>query len=61
MNFRTKRRELQGLVGAIGLVAGLGGYVGGLYPGSTATFAMLAIWIVGSTLVILLTDPPGKG
>lgn len=60
MNLRKKRRELQGLVGAIGLVAGLGGYVGGLYSGRFATFAMLAVWIVGSTLVIVLTDPPER-
>lgn len=60
MQIRKRRRELQGLNGAIGLVAGLGGYVGGLYPNAIATFAMLAIWIVGATLIIFLTDPPEK-
>ena len=60
MKLRSKRNELQGLNGAIGLVAGLGGYVGGFYSYATATFLMLAIWIVGATLINLLTDPPGK-
>ena len=60
MEFRKRRRELQGLNGAIGFVVGLGGYVGGLYSNSVATFAMLAIWIIGATLINLLTDPPEK-
>ena len=61
MNLRSKRRELQGLNGAVGLVAGLGGYVGNLYSYGLATFLMLAIWIVGATLINLLTDPPSRG
>ena len=60
MKLRNRRRELQGLNGAIGLVAGLGGYVGHLYSAAVATFLMLAIWIVGATLINLLTDPPEK-
>jgi hypothetical protein len=60
MNLGRKRREWQGVVGAAGLVAGLGGYVGGFYSAGTATFAMFAIWILGATLVILLTDPPDR-
>ena len=60
MNLRNKRRELQGLNGAIGLVAGLGGYIGQLYSDGVATFLMLAIWIVGATLINLFTEPPGK-
>jgi hypothetical protein len=51
MEFRKRRRELQGLNGAIGFVVGLGGYVGGLYSNSVATFAVLAIWIIGATLI----------
>ncbi len=46
--------------GAVGLVAGLGGYVGQLYCHLLATFLMLAIWIIGATLINLLTDPPRK-
>lgn len=60
MNLKSKRRELQGVNGAVGLAAGLGGYVGQLYPPGFATFLMLAIWIVGSTLIILLTDKPER-
>lgn len=60
MELRKRRRELNGLNGAIGLVVGLGGYVGQLYSNAVATFAMLAIWIIGATLINLLTDPPEK-
>ncbi len=60
MQIKNRRKELQGLNGAIGLIAGLGGYVGGLYSNSVATFAMLAIWIIGATLINLVTDPPEK-
>lgn len=60
MDLKSKRRELQAVNGAVGLVAGLGGYVGNLYSYALATFLMLAIWIVGATLVNLLTDPPTK-
>ncbi|MFD1341391.1 hypothetical protein [Litorisediminicola beolgyonensis] len=60
MNFRNKRRELQGVNGAVGLVAGLGSYVGQLYSPWLATFLMLAIWIVGATVINLLTDPPRR-
>jgi len=56
MNIRKKKRELHGVVGGVGLVAGLAGYVGGFYSNATATFAMLGIWIIGATLVNLLTD-----
>ena len=61
MELKSKRRELQGLNGAVGLVVGLGGYLGNLYRDDLATFLMLAIWIVGATLINLLTDPPSRG
>ena len=60
MQLKSKRKELQGLNGAVGLVVGLGGFVGHLYSNTVATFAMLAIWIVGATMINLLTDPPNK-
>ena len=56
MNLRNKRRELHGLVGGIGVVAGLAGYIGGFYAPATATVAMFGIWIVGATLVNVFTD-----
>ena len=60
MDLKSKRRELQGVNGAVGLVVGLGGYVGQLYSPALATFLMLAVWIVGATLINLLTDPPNR-
>jgi hypothetical protein len=60
MNLKSRRRELQGLNGAVGLAAGLGGFVGDLYSPGLAVFLALAIWIVGATLVNLLTDPPDQ-
>ncbi|MBY6005686.1 hypothetical protein KUV62_17320 [Salipiger bermudensis] len=60
MSLKTKRRELQAVNGAIGLAFGLGGFVGHLYAPSTAAFGALSIWIVGATLINLLTDPPDK-
>lgn len=61
MDLRSKRRELQAVNGAVGLVAGLAGYVGHLYSAALATFLMLAIWIIGATVINLLTDPPDEG
>ena len=60
MDLKSKRRELQGVNGAVGLVVGLGGFVGHLYSPGLATFLMLATWIVGATLINLLTDRPTK-
>ena len=53
MGLRNKRRELQAVNGAVGLVLGLGGYVGQLYPAATATFLMFAVWIVGQPTMLL--------
>ena len=60
MDLRNKRRELQAVNGAVGLVLGLGGYVGQLYSPALATFLMFAVWIVGATVINLLTDPTDK-
>jgi hypothetical protein len=56
MKLKSKQKELQGMNGAIGLVVGLSGYVGHLYSPAVATFLMLAIWIVGATMINLQTD-----
>ncbi|NDR55796.1 hypothetical protein [Aliiruegeria sabulilitoris] len=61
MNLKSKRRELQGVNGAAGVVAALGGFVGHLYSPAVAIFCAFAIWILGATLINLLTDPPDKG
>ncbi len=58
MSLRTRRKELHGLVGGLGVVAFLGGLFGGLYSIPFAMFLALAIWILGATLVNLLTDRP---
>ena len=60
MKLKSKRRELQGVNGAVGLVVGLGGFVGQLYSPALAIFLMLAIWIVGTTVINLLTDKPNS-
>jgi hypothetical protein len=60
MNFRQKRRELHGLVGALGVLAALGGFVGGFYSPTTAIVLAFGIWAVGVTLVNVFTDPPSK-
>ncbi len=59
MKLRGKRKELQGLVGALGVAAFVLGVLGGFYPVMTAIALAFAIWVVGATLVIVLTDPPG--
>ncbi len=56
MKLRYKRKELMGLIGGFGVVAFLGSIFGGFYSIGLALFLALAIWIVGATLVIVLTD-----
>ena len=61
MGIRQKRRELVGLVGAIGVVIALAGFVGGyLSVGATIVWTF-GVWIVGTMLVRVLTDPPNGG
>jgi len=56
MDLRNKRRALHGLSGGIGVVAGLAGFVGGFYSVPTAIVLMFGIWIIGATLINVLTD-----
>ncbi|WP_172294954.1 hypothetical protein [Pseudoruegeria sp. HB172150] len=58
MNLKNRRRALHGLVGGLGVTAALGGIVGDLYSPRNALAAAFAIWIVGATLINVLTDPP---
>ena len=60
MQLKNKRRELQGLVGALGVAAALGGFVGNYYSATTPIVLVFAIFAVGATLVNVFTDPPGK-
>jgi hypothetical protein len=58
---KQKRRELIGLVGALGVVIALAGFVGGyLSTGATIVWTF-GVWIVGTMLVRVLTDPPDTG
>lgn len=57
MNLKNKRRELHGLVGAIGVAVGLAGLVGGYYPPTTNVIAMFVIFAIGTTLVNVFTGP----
>ena len=58
MNLRNKRRELHGLVGGVGVVAALAGFVGHFYSSGTAITLAFGIWIIGATLVNVFTDKP---
>lgn len=60
MNLKSRRKQLQGVNGAVGLAVGLGALIGHLYAPALAMFLMFAIWIVGATVINLLTDPPAK-
>lgn len=51
----SKRSKLFALVGAVGVVVGMGGYVGNLYSSNIATFGMMAVFILGFALVRILT------
>lgn len=61
MKLKRKRKELQGLVGGIGVVVAIAGFVGGFFAPATTIVLALAVWIVGTLLVNLLTDPPPRG
>ncbi len=50
----NKRNKYQALVGAAGIVFGMGGWVGNLYPGDIATFGMIAIFVLGTAAVQFL-------
>lgn len=50
----VSRGAVGGLVGALGLVGGLIGYMTDLYSSTVATVIMLGIWIVGGAIVALV-------
>ena len=51
----NQRGKLFAVVGAVGVVVGMGGYVGNLYPSNIATFGMLAVFILGAAVVRIMT------
>lgn len=61
MGLKNKRTELMGLVGAIGTVIALAGFVGGYLPPRATIVWTFGTWIIGAMLVRLWTDPPNGG
>jgi hypothetical protein len=51
---RSRTSAVGGLIFAVGVIAGLLGYVGDVYSSSIATVLMLGIWVVGGALAALL-------
>jgi hypothetical protein len=56
MDLNRKKRGLQGLVGGVGVVVALGGFVGGYYPIQTTIVATFGIWIIGGLVVNVICD-----
>jgi len=50
----SRRKAMGGLVGAVGLVLGLIGYVTDAYDSSLATILMIGVWLVGGALVAVV-------
>ena len=44
----------------MGVVAGLGGFVGQFYSAGTTIVLVFAILAVGATVVSVITDPPDR-
>ena len=47
----SKRNRYNALVAAIGVVFGMGGWVGDLYPSNITTFGVIGIFVLGFALV----------
>jgi hypothetical protein len=56
MDWKSKKTPLMGLVGGLGIAAFLLGAVGGLYSPTLAIALAFVIWIVGATLVNVLSS-----
>ncbi|MDH3265296.1 MAG: hypothetical protein OEM24_15015 [Paracoccaceae bacterium] len=54
MDWKRRKRPLMGLVSGVGVVAALGGFVGGFYSPTTAIVLAFGIWIIGATVVSVL-------
>lgn len=61
MGLKRKRTELIGLVGAIGVVIALAGFVGGYLSIRATIIWTFGVWIIGTMLVRVFTDPPESG
>ncbi len=56
MDWKRKEKPLMGLVGGAGVVAFLLAVPGGFYSVTTGLVVAAAIWIIGATLVKVLTS-----
>jgi hypothetical protein len=48
---KTRVKAIGALVGPVGLILGLLGYIGDVYSSATATVLMLGVWLIGGALV----------
>jgi hypothetical protein len=48
---KSRAKAIGALVGPVGLILGLLGYVGDVYSSRTATVRMLGVWLIGGALV----------
>lgn len=48
---KSRAKAIGALVGPVGLILGLLGYVGDVYSSGTATILMLGVWLIGGALV----------
>ena len=56
MDWRRRKKPLMGLVGGLGVVIAMGGFVAGWYPVGTTITLTFAVWILGALLVNLFCD-----
>ena len=56
MNLKGKRKALHGLVGAIGAAIAVAGFVGGFFSPTTTIVLSFAVWVIGATLVNVMTS-----
>jgi hypothetical protein len=51
---KQRKKAVNGLVFAVGLVFGLLGYLAHIYPSNIATTLMLGVWIIGGAVVAFI-------
>ncbi|MCG6884574.1 MAG: hypothetical protein LJE62_12550 [Silicimonas sp.] len=56
MDLKKRKKALHGLVGAIGVVIAVAGFVGGMFTVPTTIVLTFAVWAIGATLVNLIAS-----
>lgn len=56
MDWKRKKKALHGLVGGIGVVVAVAGFVGGFMTPTTTIVAVAAVVIIGATLINVLIE-----